>query len=534
MIRLADGLRNLPCGTIVCSAIPSYPVIDLNDHAARWLKEGTAAIGRPLADIAPLSAAWQEKLALAVAGRPGMIPQETLQWTDGRTRTLTLLVAPVPDTLTHGTAAVLTVLVEDVTMAPPKRKAGVPLQYLEETIDAMPVPLWLFDPQGRVRYVNAHVLRLFDVADFEALVGMIGQTVTEHVRRLRPRMTSVATIATVTENSLTSRAVEQLIAEGASGAWVSDRRREEAEELLQGELAISRALNRRPSFGQVLSMVHPVREVEIIVHASAAPIFNERRRLVGAVLVTIDVTEDLLTQGQRDAMLALAGHEIRNPLTPIKLGVQQLWRRLQREGGGEAIIAELDKILENVQRVQQVANDLDAVAVQGRKSESVIFMSCDLIAVSREVAERQMVRQPENRVIVQANADAIVGNWGRKHLDRVLAMLVASAGRRSPPGKPIAIRLTQGRGQVKVRVIDQGSPMPPEQLAAIQQALRWGSAALAHTEGSDLDLSIVQTILGLYRGCLFVADGPRRGTTFWFSLPLPPPLSEEGARIKLP
>ncbi len=521
MMSITSSLMQLPCGAIACSAAPPYPVTMLNEQAARWLAEDPdKVVGRPLAQFAPGAREWLDALGKAAGGASTRLDRVLIAWPDGQSRTQLAFCVPVNADETGRATQVLSVLVDwpEVVVAERGRSG---LSYLEETITALPVPLWLYDARGRMRFANAAALRLFGVATFRDLTDLIGVTVAEQILKLRPRITSAATIADVTEQSLSRRVFDKLVTEGASGVWASDRRRQQAEDILQGELAISRALSRRTVRDQIVSLVHPAYESEIIVRASAAPVMNPSRRLVGAVYLTIDVTEEMLNQGQRDAVLAMAGHDIRNPLTPAKILVQQLQRRLGRESGSERVIGELDKILEQLRRVQQIADDLDAVAAIGRGVESATMPSCDLVKISREVAAQQLERQPEIRVTVQTNVDSILGSWGRRHIERVLAMLVASAARRSPAGRAVTIKLRQGRGQVKVQIVDQGSPIPPDRLDALQAVLSRGGAALALTEGIDLDLSIVQTMLGLYRSHLLVSSNQRQGTTFWFALPLP-------------
>jgi signal transduction histidine kinase len=375
--------------------------------------------------------------------------------------------------------------------------------------------------RGRVRFVNEATLRLFRVDTFDQFVALVGLTIPEQAARLRPRMTSPTTIADVTEKSFSSRNLDRLTTDGAEPLWASDRRREEAEQLTHGELAISRALGRRRVTNQIISMVHPTLETEIIVRAAAAPIMNQMGRPIGAYYITEDVTEEMLLHGQRDAMLAIAGHDLRNPLTPAKLLLQQLQRKLTRAGGFDRELGDIDRVMEQLQRIQQIANDLDAVSATARGDILDLPKSCDLTALCQAAAQTQMQRHPEVRVHVQSTPAPILGGWGRRHMEQVLAMLVASAARRTPSGRSVNIRLKQLRNRVRVEVADQGEPMAPERLEAWNQVLNRGGAVLAFADGGDLDLSVVQTLLSLYRSKLQVAVKPRQGTTFWFMLPLP-------------
>jgi signal transduction histidine kinase len=97
----------------------------------------------------------------------------------------------------------------------------------------------------------------------------------------------------------------------------------------------------------------PVREVEIetiagqrktILH-SAAPIRNEHGAIVGGVVANTDITErkrleeELRAANQQmDAFLAIASHELKTPVTILKLQVQLTQRRLQHLTSSEAAV----------------------------------------------------------------------------------------------------------------------------------------------------------------------------------------------------
>lgn len=404
------------------------------------------------------------------------------------------------------------------------------LEQLQASLALLPIPAWLFDARGKLRFVNAATLRLFTVADQAAFVALVGGTVAEQMARLRPRLASASTIARATEESIYTFTPERMVTERNRPAWGSERRREQAEPLRQDELPISRALKKRAINEQLLSMLHPTHDAEIIVRAVASPVVDANDRVLGGILLTLDITDQMLEDGRRDAILSLAGHDIRNPLTPARGYLQQLRIMLKHEEARfTREIDFIDRVLAQLDRIAQIANDLDAIAVNDHGEATASMASCDLVALCRQVQQKQLGRHPETPVELRANAEEMWGVWSQLHLERALVMLVDSAARRSPPGRPVVIRLKQLRREFKVEIADQGAAMSAERLELLRGVLSRGGAALALTHGWDLDLSTVQTVLGLNRSRLHVASHPRTGTTFWFSLlaPLPDPLLGE-------
>lgn len=403
------------------------------------------------------------------------------------------------------------------------------LDQLQASLAILPIPVWLFDARGKLRFVNAATLHLFDVPDQAAFVALVGGTVSEQLLRLRPRIASASTIAKATEESIYTFTPERVATEKGDLAWGSVRRRERSDPLRLEDLPISRALKKRPVPEQLLSFHHPAHDAEIIVRASATPVYDETERIAGAIFLTFDITNAMLQDGRRDAILALAGHDIRNPLTPARGYLQQLRIRLVREDDRfTREIGYIDRVLSQMDRIALIANDLDAIAVNDRDEATVSMATCDLVALCRQVADKQVARHSTIPVVVRTNAEVMKGVWSQLHLERALVMLVDSAVRQSPEGRTVVIRLKQLRREFRVEITDQGQALSAERLAVLRAVLSRGGAALAHTHGWDLDLSTVQTVLGLNRSRLFVTSKARVGTTFWFALlaPLPDPVME--------
>jgi signal transduction histidine kinase len=526
MLSPIDLIQHLSCGMILCAATPPYSIVQINKLAASWVSDDPhALINQPLTafNANGLYHEWVAAIAQAARTRTGTRVESALPCDDGRSRHVTILCMPLPEQDGVSSDQVLSLLIDTPITPPVARTPRDELHQLETSLASFPLPLWLFDGRGRLRFVNEATLRLFHVDTFASFVALVGLTVAEQEARLRPRLTSSAIIANITEKCFTTGSLDRLASDGPDEGqrWASERRRAVAEPITRDELAISRALSKHAVTNQLISIIHPHLDTEIIVRASAAPIVNPAGRVFGAYYITEDVTDEMLLHGQRDATLAITGHDVRNQLTSAKARLQLLQRRLERTGGDEREISTITGVLEQIQRIDQITSDLDAMAAITRGDTLDDSKACDIAALSHEVAQMQMQRHPEVRVQVQSVPDTIRGSWGRRHLKYVLSMLVSSAARRTPPGHSVTVRLKQLRHQVRVEVMDQGETLPPERLEAWNAVLARGEAVLAFEEGNDLDLSIVQTLLSLYRSRLQVSARPRQGMILWFLLPMP-------------
>ncbi len=508
-------------GIIITTAQPPFTLHQMNSEAGRRLGVSrTGTVGRALADIVPDTAAWRGAITQAAATREEVTRTLTLSGPDGALHHLSLTCLPILDDTTDP-ALVLSLLSAPL----PAATVGITdLSGAEALAQMLPFPAWLYDPRGRLRAVNDATLRLFEVADFAGFVALVGATLGEQMTRLHPRLASPTAIARATEESIYTFTPDRVTMNGEERRWGSVMRREGAEPLRQEEMPVARALRRRIAANQLISLQHPILEAEVLVRSYAVPINDATGRAIGALWLTLDVTDDLLQEGRRDAILALAGHDIRNPLTPARGLLQQLKLRLGREGDRYTReMSYIDTVLNQLDRIRQISSDLDAVGITSYREATMSMATCELVTLSRTVAAQQIERHPDIVIAVKTNADSIKGVWARLHLERALTMLIDSAARRSPAGRAVTLRLRQLRTQVKVEISDQGAPLAPARLDALRTVLDRGGAALALTEGWDLDLSTVQTLLALNRSRLYVASRPRAGTTFWFALPLPLP-----------
>ena len=530
MLPVAAMFQQRAWGAVQCLATPPFLITEINETLAGWTRVDQAnAVGLPLAELVPPARGeWIAAITRALGNQSGsQVEQAEDVWPDGQHRQCAIQCLPIYKGDEEQATTVLSLIVER-PLEPMVDLDELWLQQVGEAFALLPVPIWLFDAQGHVRTVNQAALDVFDVASVADFIALVGATMKTQFERLQPRSTSPGLIAEVTSRS--TRANIQFAEQEMNGTRpppvTAELRREQTTGLRASELATNRALHRQAvTTNQILSIVHPRDQVELMFDASAAPILNSSGQLIGVISVTIDITKSMLKQGQRDAILAMLGHDLRNPLTPAKFYVQQLRKKMEQHPVFANDVASVDKVLEQLERIQQISVDIDAMAAIMHGGPTLMRPTCDLVALCKELATRQMDRRPEIPVVVETNRSSISGNFARKHLERAMIILIAAAVRRSLPEQPVLVRLRAQAGKVKVEIRDSGRPLTMPQLAALRRVLARGGAALGTTNGSDLDYSIVQTILSLYTSQLLV-NSSRLGTTFWFTLALPTTTAE--------
>jgi signal transduction histidine kinase len=244
-------------------------------------------------------------------------------------------------------------------------------------------------------------------------------------------------------------------------------------------------------------------EVEVAGRMFRLQLARLGREPGGAVLAVDDLTE--VTQAARvlawGEMARQVAHEIKNPLTPIRLGVQHLRRvRRDRPQQFDQVLEETtERILSEIDRLDTIARAFSRFGLPG--GEQAPLEQIELTAVAREVVG--LYRLTADGVGLEVVGGAAVLLPARlDEVKEVLGNLLENA--RTAGARRITIRVS-GRG---VRVEDDGRGIPPELLPRIFEP-RFSTT----TSGSGLGLAIVRRLAEGWGAQVVVTSEVGHGTT---------------------
>ena len=227
-------------------------------------------------------------------------------------------------------------------------------------------------------------------------------------------------------------------------------------------------------------------------------------------MITLDdVTE--LARAQRvlawGEMARQVAHEIKNPLTPIRLGVQHL-KRARTDGR-----VDFDKVLDqNVARILSEIDRLDEIARAFSRSGSVPAErapaeNIDVCAVVRDVVGLEQMGAGDGVQWSIAGCDNPVHAMaGRDELKEVLLNLLENA--RHAHAKNVSIDVTRAPERVVLSVRDDGDGIPPNILPRVFEP-----HFSTKTSGSGLGLAISRQIIDGWGGEMNIESAPGSGTT---------------------
>jgi signal transduction histidine kinase len=224
----------------------------------------------------------------------------------------------------------------------------------------------------------------------------------------------------------------------------------------------------------------------------------------GCVIALDDTTE--LTRVQRvlawGEMARQVAHEIKNPLTPIRLGIQHLERVYRGAGAfGTTLRTTSERILAEIDRLDSIARAFSRFGAPA--AEAPPLEAVDLLAVTREVLHLYALGDHPTRFALEEPTDGALRVQARKdEVKEVLVNLLENA--RNAGAKSVTVSLA--RGAVHVR--DDGRGIPADQLPRIFEP-RFSTTS----SGAGLGLAIAKRLVEGWGGEIGVQSEPGKGTT---------------------
>jgi two-component system, OmpR family, sensor kinase len=226
----------------------------------------------------------------------------------------------------------------------------------------------------------------------------------------------------------------------------------------------------------------------------------------------------------RDAFLAVAAHELRNPMTPIIGRIQILARAVRRpDFQVERLVQGLDQIEWLITRYLKRANVLLDVSRITSGKLALERLPVDVCEVAREVIENYnpLRRHAGSDLTLDLPGEPVVVSGDRLAIEEILDNLVSNSIKYGAD-KPILLRIGVDEEQhcAVIRVSDSGSGISSDDQARIFERFERAVQPGEHLHGFGVGLWIVHQLCQGMEGSVRVDSTPGRGSTFSVALPL--------------
>ena len=239
--------------------------------------------------------------------------------------------------------------------------------------------------------------------------------------------------------------------------------------------------------------------------------------LVNSYNKMIDDLEDSaekLAKSEREQaweeMARQVAHEIKNPLTPMRLTVQsyQNTNSLESKEEKDKLNDFCDTLIEQIDTMSTVATSFSDFATLPKTQ----LEKSDIVDTTKKVIEIF----EQNNISFTTSKESIVIKLDKEQWIRVMTNLIKNSIQSIPSDREpnINIEITDSKNSVKVLVSDNGLGVLEENKEKIFEP-----KFTTKTDGMGLGLGIVKNIINSHRGKISYKSKPKKGTKFTISLP---------------
>ena len=274
----------------------------------------------------------------------------------------------------------------------------------------------------------------------------------------------------------------------------------------RGELAVARS---------------QARQAEVLAQAlDAARGQNERSvRELEAQTRELHAARTRAEAGARakDEFLAMLGHELRNPLSPIVTALQLM--RLKNQSSREQDI--IERQVGSLMRLVDDLLDISRITSGKIELRTTRVELAEVAARAVEMASPSLEKKRQ-RLLLDILTDGCVVNADPSRLAQVLANLLTNASKYSDADTEIVFAARRDDGQVRISVRDQGIGIAPDMLTAVFDIFVQNRQTLERSQGGlGLGLAIVKSLVVLHGGTVSAhSSGEGLGSEFVVRLPL--------------
>ncbi|MBQ1024132.1 HAMP domain-containing sensor histidine kinase [Micromonospora sp. C95] len=281
------------------------------------------------------------------------------------------------------------------------------------------------------------------------------------------------------------------------------------------------------AFGLAGWVLRPVTELDAVTHEIAEGDRGARvqhrlgppelRRLARSFNHMADVVSDVMDR-QR-AFVAHASHQLRNPLTALRLRVEELGPSVSDERGR----AEHRLALEETDRLALLLDALLTLARAERRENQRITVDATAAAESRVAAWEPLARHRSVTLRLAADSGPVYARTVPTAIDQALDALIDNAVKFSGAGGEVTVTVAARDGGTILEVRDTGPGMTRSQLGRATERF-WRAPEVQNVDGAGLGLTIAAVLVDASDGRLTMHPNSPRGlvAALWFPQPAEP------------
>ncbi len=253
-------------------------------------------------------------------------------------------------------------------------------------------------------------------------------------------------------------------------------------------------------------------QIEYAANDEIGQLVKEYNRM----LEQLAISADKLAQSERESawreMAKQVAHEIKNPLTPMKLSIQHLQRTYKEKGPPEPEV--ISRIAENlIQQIDTLANIATAFS-DFAKLPSTVAQEVDVSEIVDQLIDLYS-EMPGIQIAVESTTNDTTISADKDQVIRIFTNIMNNAVQAIPPERDgrLTIRLSDDGAFLRVEIEDNGVGIPEDQLEKI-----FKPNFTTKSGGMGLGLAMVRNMINSLNGNIWFTSVYGQGSSFFLQL----------------
>lgn len=246
------------------------------------------------------------------------------------------------------------------------------------------------------------------------------------------------------------------------------------------------------------------------------PVLDQQGRVQLWVGTATDIQELRLLQQHKDDFIIIASHELKTPITSLKISLQLLDRI--KDNPPSANLAKLiTQANKSLNKVNMLIEDLLNASMANRGQLNINQQHFSLTEAIEECT--QSTEKSGYTIHIEGDKDLKVYADSLR-IEQVIHNFINNAIKYAPQSKNIIIRIENTADMAQISVIDKGPGIPPERQSFIFDRYYRAEESKSQYAGLGLGLYICAEIIKKHKGNIGVKSELGLGSTFWFTIPV--------------
>ena len=265
----------------------------------------------------------------------------------------------------------------------------------------------------------------------------------------------------------------------------------------------------------------------IDISLTVSPLFDEDGQVTGASKIARDISErkqsEMMLRAadrRKDEFLALLAHELRNPLAPLRHGLQVL----RLAGGDAGIVTDVRTMMDRqLEHMVRLIDDLLDISRIGQNKIELKRARVPLAAVINSAVEtaRPVIEAEGHELNISLPSEPLFLDADLTRLAQVFSNLLSNSAKYTRPGGKIWLTVERKGEDAIVAVRDNGIGIPTDALQRVFEMFCQIDRSIERaTGGLGIGLALVKGLVEMHGGTVVAdSEGLGRGSTFTVRLP---------------